>query len=652
MSRPITYRPDIDGLRAVAVLGVILFHFWPGVLPGGFLGVDVFFVISGYLISKILLKSLDNNSFSIVSFYEKRIRRIFPALIIVCGLFLLWGYFIFFPSEFEHMAKHIASGASFIANIALKREGGYFDVDIVQKPFMHLWSLSVEEQFYVIWPLVLWGLHKYKKKNWLLGLTAVAICLSYGASILVSMKKPSSAFYLLQTRFWEIAMGSFAAQMEISSKERRFFAQGGIWECIKPFLGIALILFSFVFLSDENLYFSSLVMLPVWGAYLVVTARNSSLVSSFLALRPMVFIGLLSYPMYLFHWPLISFLHVVAPQLLTSTIKWGLFALTILLSYVTYRFVEQPIRKNSSKKAPIALVLCMVTLGAIAFLGMNAFYKPVSWQIPSAQFEEHAKKGWIHYLPETFEYKGFLFSRITGSTPETIAFFGDSRMEQYMPRIVEVAEGKDSHKTLMLAKYGVRCPIPNVRRKVKGTLDDAAEFVQAVEEYLLLPEITTVVLSASWVGYFNSLEQYYYVEGDAAYPVGSEEGTLRAFKSFENMVGKLVSKGKTVYIILPTPRGLNVDQYFTRNLLGIKRSDIKTERDKKGWLNYSKKAREGLLAIAEKIGAQIIDPTKHMCNETSCPTTLGNGQFMYKDAGHLSPAYVRDHVTFLDFLLE
>lgn len=199
------YRPDIDGLRAVAILAVVLFHAFPGKMPGGFIGVDIFFVISGFLISTIIFSSLERDRFSLVEFYVRRIRRIFPALIVVLLTSLVVGWFTLFPDEYKQLGTHTAAGAAFIQNFILWRESGYFDNAAESKPLLHLWSLAVEEQFYIFWPLLLafvW------KRQWsFLKITAAIGLASFAANIYLMHRSPTAAFFLPISRFWELMVG-------------------------------------------------------------------------------------------------------------------------------------------------------------------------------------------------------------------------------------------------------------------------------------------------------------------------------------------------------------------------------------------------------------------------------------------------------------
>jgi peptidoglycan/LPS O-acetylase OafA/YrhL len=208
------YRPDIDGLRAIAVLSVVIFHAFPKSIKGGFIGVDIFFVISGFLISTIIMGSLERNSFSFIEFYSRRIKRIFPALLLVLIASFVFGWFALLADEYKQLGKHIAGGAGFVSNFVLWKESGYFDNDAETKPLLHLWSLGVEEQFYIVWPLLLW--FAWKQRLNLLTVTMVVVAISFSLNVNTVQNDATAAFYSPQTRFWELLAGSILAYITLN----------------------------------------------------------------------------------------------------------------------------------------------------------------------------------------------------------------------------------------------------------------------------------------------------------------------------------------------------------------------------------------------------------------------------------------------------
>ncbi|KVC94769.1 acyltransferase [Burkholderia ubonensis] len=360
------YRPDIDALRALAVASVVVFHAFPNWLPGGFVGVDVFFVISGYLITSHILRELDESRFSFRSFYGKRIRRIFPALLITLIGTYAAGWFNLLPEEFKVLGKHIAGGALSVANLVLWREAGYFDATADQKPLLHLWSLGVEEQFYLFWPVILWGMSRAKRSS----VWAIAILgtLSFVSSIVAVRMNPVFAFYLPVTRAWELMVGSLLAYQESRRVDCAIgFSEGGV-------VAGALLLLTSIGLLNSHLTFPGWWAIgPTLGTYLVIRGGRDSALMRRVCIKPVLLLGLISYPLYLFHWPILSFLRMMSTGVPSWPLRAAAVAIAVPLAWLTYRFVELPIRR-SRRPNLLALSLLILVLGA-GFGGYNAFVR-------------------------------------------------------------------------------------------------------------------------------------------------------------------------------------------------------------------------------------------------------------------------------------
>lgn len=332
------YRPDIDGLRAVAILPVVAYHAFPGRMPGGFIGVDVFFVISGFLISSIIFSKLDQDNFDLSEFYARRIRRIFPALIAVLSACLIYGFFSLLADEYRQLGKHVAAGALFIQNFVLWSEFGYFDNEAITKPLLHLWSLAIEEQFYIIWPLLLIVAHK--RHGSFLVATVVVGVLSFAYSIYLSKSNETAAFYSPVARFWELMLGGFLAYIVLHrSKILERFAN------VRAAIGAILLVVGFALINERTAFPGGWALFPTVGTFLVISAGDGAYLNrTVLSSRPMVVLGLISYPLYLWHWPLLSFAHVAVGGPPTPAIKMLCMAGAVALSWTTYRFLELPIR--------------------------------------------------------------------------------------------------------------------------------------------------------------------------------------------------------------------------------------------------------------------------------------------------------------------
>jgi peptidoglycan/LPS O-acetylase OafA/YrhL len=649
------YRPEIDGLRALAVVAVILYHFFPTIMPGGFLGVDIFFVISGYLISKIIAGSLQSNKFSIVDFYVRRIKRIFPALLIVCTVFLIYGWFVLLPEELNQVGRHISYGSIFLSNLALYKDIGYFDVSAAQKPFMHLWSLSVEEQFYLLWPLILLVFYKKWQNRWIVPFIVFAVIISYWLNIFLMSYKPDLAFYFPFSRFWELGAGAFVAYVEPFHKGwKEKFPLGSSFSNLLSLFGFLCLVGSLFFLKRDVPLFPYLTFLPVLGAACIVLITEKTWVSKSLSCRPIVWVGLISYPMYLLHYPLISFVHVVQPALLTTPFKIGLIMIIIGLSWLIYKFVETPIRHHKGRKGAAILLALMALVWGASWLVAHKHVKPFAYyRLPQIvnildAFDD------FHYPSKemvTFESNGAQFYRL-GNGKETVAFFGDSNMYQYAPRINEIFI-KNPHlkKSAVFAALGNLCPIPDVGDS--GHLERFSghkSFRDAFLQYSFNENVKEIVISGAWFSYFNG-SPFYYLHNDQQHGLHTQEGLDKALDAFKAMIKTWVARGKKVYLVLPMPSGSGYDvrTMFTRNLLGdwgYTSSGVSMQE----WEKTSRRIRGILREVASSTGASVINPDGDLCSNGQCRFFAEDGMCMYKDAGHLSTSWVKDNVRFFDFL--
>lgn len=356
------YRPDIDGLRAVAILSVIVFHAFPQWLPGGFVGVDIFFVISGFLISSIIFGNLERNDFSYADFYARRVRRIFPALIVVLVSCYAVGWFLLLPDEYKQLGKHMAGGTGFISNLVLWSEAGYFDRASDAKPLLHLWSLGIEEQFYLLWPILLGVVWRYRLS--FLTTTLAIAAVSFLINVLSMDEHPIAGFYSPLARFWELMVGGLAAYLLLHRSQYLLGRSG--WPAA---IGLLLITAAIVVIDQDKHFPGWWALLPTVGAFLMISAQPSCWVNRhILGNRVMVWIGLVSYPLYLWHWPLLAFLRIQEsgqPSVLARAIA---ILAAFVLATLTYWLLEKPIRHRPHQRwIVIALCLALVLVGAVGF---------------------------------------------------------------------------------------------------------------------------------------------------------------------------------------------------------------------------------------------------------------------------------------------
>ncbi len=368
------YRADIDGLRAVAVILVVGFHVFPNFIPGGFIGVDVFFVISGYLISTIIMQSALAGRFSYREFYVRRIRRIFPALLAVLLAVLVAGWFIMMADQYAQTAGHVLAGAGFVSNLLFWSEAGYFETRAMLKPLLHLWSLGIEEQFYIVWPLVVVLALRFRRTA---GMTLSAVLVaSLLACLWITQTDAVAAYYSPLTRFWELAAGGLLAYAHVRGLDTTRIISANR----QAIAGLVLFTLALLVTDKTQPFPGWRALLPVVGAVLLISAGQRAWVNArVLSMRGMVWVGLISYPLYLWHWPLLSFVYLVdGGTKLSRDTRLMVVAGSFALAWLTYRLIEKPLRSSGNIRLVVAsLCLAMagiVTASAIVFFtqGMPA----------------------------------------------------------------------------------------------------------------------------------------------------------------------------------------------------------------------------------------------------------------------------------------
>jgi peptidoglycan/LPS O-acetylase OafA/YrhL len=378
------YRPDIDGLRAIAVGAVLIYHAFPALLPGGFVGVDVFFVISGYLISGIILSALAAQRFSFAQFYARRIRRIFPALAIVLVAVLIGGWFLLYADDYARAGAHVAAGAGFISNFVLWKESSYFDVAADLKPLLHLWSLGVEEQFYLVWPVLLVLASRWRRGP--IGATFVIGSISFLVAIYTVRIDRTPAFFSPWTRFWELLAGATLACIEadaaLDAWKRRIVSSPLVCNAMGA-IGLVMIAAGLVLIDSTRVFPGVWVMLPVAGTFLLVAAGEGGAINrTVLSLPPIVWVGLISYPLYLWHWPLLSMARIVHAAPLSVSLRLALLAGSVLLSILTYVVIERPIRFGARRRAVVPVLSVAMALvcvaGLVVLKGEGMIDRPVN----------------------------------------------------------------------------------------------------------------------------------------------------------------------------------------------------------------------------------------------------------------------------------
>jgi peptidoglycan/LPS O-acetylase OafA/YrhL len=497
------YLPHIDGIRAIAVLAVVLFHAFPTLFPAGFIGVDIFFVISGYLITKITLTDIHQHTFSIQQFYARRVKRIFPALSCVLLFSLAWGYFKLTPAEFEQLGKHVAGGSAFVDNILLYKESGYFDTSALTKPLLHLWSLGVEEQFYILWPLLAVLLHKAPRLFLpSLGIMCVA---SFLANITFSVGDPGGLFYLPFYRGWELLSGSALAVFQ----RQQGRTSSPYIQLATPWLGVFLLLISLATINQSSPYPGWLTLLPVCAAALLISDEsNQWFKTKLLSNKLMIWIGKISYPLYLWHWPIFTFAYLQHDtQTLSFNVITSLIFLSVLLAHCTYRLIESPIRAHLSPRHVV--ITLSITMFIIFMFGI--FIKSTNGvpqrfphkvkDIATFEFNYSDYRRGLCFLDEDQYFRDMPSSTCLSAnqaTKESVWLWGDSHAASLYPGLKEQLETKSNWATLSQFTSSGCPPFLETVKSWRGNCQKNNEFVmQMIRQH----HPDTVILSGYWLTY-------------------------------------------------------------------------------------------------------------------------------------------------------
>ncbi len=659
------YRADIDGLRAVAILSVVAYHLSPALFPGGFLGVDIFFVISGFLISTIIFKSLANDSFSFAEFYAHRIRRIFPGLTLVTGFCIFVGWHALLPSEFLLLGKHVIASTTFTENFRLWREAGYFDLSTSLKPLMHLWSLAIEEQFYLVFPPAIWAAWRLRLN--LLGLVVLIFAVSFAFYLHDFADKPIAAFFSPKARFWELMAGAILAYLTLHHADAlRTVRALGLWrphtvdragsapgEAIISIIGVVL-LGAVLSGANARLPLANLSgeVFAVLGSALLIFSGPAGLVNRFLlSTRFFVFVGLISYPLYLWHWPLLSFLTIVDgtyPPLYQRAIA---VAASFILATLTYRFVELPIRRGKIYRGKSAAAL---VVASVALLGLGIFSRNF---VPA--YDEAVQKimqAWdftgYPFSDAVFEDKKYGLPAIGNGANNKIVFIGDSHTMQYRQAIDALFRHQSSAITFPEVIFW--------ERTTSGTVEiDQPPFKTILND----ASVKTAVFSEFWALQRTSDKINYAVrccgEGLMQTAGANIPATLSPARidqinnNFKKIVAALRQSGKQVYVILNNPFG---EEIAPRSLLDrsffhkIRISSATLSRAEA--IERTEPFRSAIKKIARETGAGIIDPMDFLCTKDICPALTADGFPRYRDYDHLSEYTLTHEVRYLDFLVQ
>jgi peptidoglycan/LPS O-acetylase OafA/YrhL len=614
VSNSIAYRPEVDGLRALAVLPVIFFHSGLNLFSGGFVGVDIFFVISGYLITSIILRELADDSFSILNFYERRVRRILPALFFVITATLSLGWMLLPPQEMADYLKSIVSVLFFSSNIYFWRTLDYFSPESEFIPLLHTWSLGVEEQFYIFFPLAVMFVWKWKAEI-LRNTILLAALLSFLLCIFLSSSHEAFNFYTLPSRAWELLAGSLAAY--ILSKDVRGVSSARTAE-MGSAIGLVLILVAIFYLDQNMSYPNEWALLPVFGSFLVILfAKERTYAARILSWKPLVGIGLVSYSAYLWHQPVISFFLIGADGNITNSDRAFLFALILLLSFLTWRYIEKPFRQRDSISrarifqfsAATSLVLLLIAFSGILSSGFSIRYSEqvnmVSEILISSPMRSECHTSGLDYLSPS--------NACTYSSQNAQwAVLGDSHGVELSFALAQQLE--KSGVGVKHLTFSACAPEIAFTTSVLGChrwLEDSVSWIKSDQN------IKMVVLAFNHIAH-EGMERLISVDTNKVYSSTSEV----YFDSLKQLAQAITSSGKKVYIMLPVPKlNMHINYYLYPRPAFLNTG--KSERSVVGipvelYMNTTKRIRDSLTAIASQTGSELLDPMLSLCDETYC----------------------------------
>jgi peptidoglycan/LPS O-acetylase OafA/YrhL len=621
------YRADIDGLRAIAVVAVVLFHAFPVLAPGGFVGVDIFFVISGFLITSLILDGLHDGSFTAVDFYARRIKRIFPALILVLVCSLVLGWLDMMPHEFRALGAEVVAGSGFWINITFWRDAGYFDLAGIQKPLLHLWSLAIEEQFYLLWPCIIVVAHRFGRRVFpvVVSTTVVSLVLSL---VMVNVR-PAATFYLLPTRGWELLAG--ACLIWIAPRFQAVLVQSASLHRMRielpSALGVLLLIASFAFLDASQPFPGWRALPPVVGTMLLLCTGPGTIVNRYVLSHPiLVATGLISYPLYLWHWPALSFPNIVGID--TAECRVIAILTALVLASATYLFVERKVRR-APHSISLILIGLMALVGSIGVLAKRNILHPFS---ASRGLEEIsiAVEDYVYpsVVAQPVEFEGLKFWK-EGNGAESVVFWGDSNAEMYFTRAQKLA--RMTGKSVVFA-VGGGCP------PIVGSGPNCAALIEGGFRFAATSPAKTIVMGAQWFGYLNA--------------AANDAERSKMYAAIRSEVLELRSKGKEVFLILNIPIGIEFDpkSRTTRDLFGIEVRPAKPIPEASN--QQYKIVSDNLKQIAVETGALTIDPFEALCHNQLCLTSDDQGRPAYKDVAHLRAEFVERNATFIDRVFE
>lgn len=629
------YRPDIDGLRAIAVLSVVLYHYGIGGLDGGFIGVDIFFVISGYLITNIIHREVEAERFSFSSFYERRARRIFPALFAMLMATLVVGMWLLLPGDLVKLGGSAVATLLFSSNILFWRQSGYFDTASDYNPLLHTWSLAVEEQFYIFLPFLLILLRRHSKERLRLALLTCSIA-SFVLCLWMQSVRPSATFFLLPFRAWELLLGGWVAIGGLPA------IRDGRLRAICSLLALSLLIWSLAWVEAGPQFPGWQAALPVLATVLLLHAgaNGTSIVQRLLSLGAIAFLGLISYSLYLLHWPLMVFIRYArAMEPLSPGESWLLLAAALLLASGSYRWIETPFRRKKAVAATTGGARWIgAATGAALILATAAVLVTFNrgWQerfSPDVVSLDEARRPVIPFRECDGSPPGLgsASCRLGSEDVEpSVLVWGDSHALAWAPGLHSVL--KEQGVAGLLAVKSACPPLIDVQNPFDKK---CYPYNQQLIAGLGSVRFNVVILIASWTSYSSPAGDYELVDEYG------RSGNLSVFPSaLDRTLTKLQAMADRIVVIGPTP-GAPADIPFV--LASARRWELSdpspkltsTASAESGWFWAAIERREPHLNLI------VVDPTGWFCDQESCQYLSDGGELLYRDGGHLSLAGAR-----------
>jgi peptidoglycan/LPS O-acetylase OafA/YrhL len=641
ISKLLKYRPEIDGLRALAVLSVLFYHVGLG-FPGGFVGVDVFFVISGYLITSLLIKDMQEERFSFKQFYERRIRRIFPASFALIFITGVAGFFLLLPSDFISLAKSVVSQTIFGGNFYFWRNTNYFAESAELQPLLHTWSLAVEEQFYMVIPLLLWlivKIIKNKLKSKLILILSFLFFTSLIFSIYTLRGIPAFTFYLLPTRAWEMLVGSLVSLIPIVP----FLKKGYVREVL-VFIGLSGMIIPCFLYTNDTLFPGLAAIPPCLGAgfFIIGTTHeeNTSLpfTAKLFTWRPIIFIGLISYSLYLWHWPIIAFTNYWALEPNTLFQKILIVLFSFILAIASWRFIEIPFRKKTFLPRQKSIYrFAMATSGVlILFAGLVIFKEGFVFRFNKNVIAfDRAKSEALNHnriskpvgLEEALAGDFPVFGD-SSSKEISVLVWGDSHARSIIPAVIEASQGKNA---IAIVWHSSTAPIvgyiPTDRFSEFSLKQKSASWADAVINQVRIKGIQNVILAARWSGYFNAIK-----EDTKNTPIAIENFNILLLLTIE----EIKKAGAKVYILREVPNH-KISVPKTLSKAEVFGTDIKKYQATQQSLAKQNAEFDLLQERIKTAGAEIIDVSNLLYDSENDVYMMSNdGEALYYDNHHLT----------------